>query len=143
MFNGKLKDRLCVLQAANNHLAGQVSEIKMKIDEESQEKQFKVWHKDNPWYQYGPEDGNKEMTAFADDMASRPMFVYLPYAEKLRDVTKLVKDVFSDRFKGNTERHDIFLQDEIEAIKNYLGIDTLVVEGTHPYLEAVEWEEDE
>ena len=35
-----------------------------------------------------------------------------------------------------------YLQDEIEAIKNYLGIDTVVVEGTHPYLEAVEWEEE-
>jgi len=46
--------------------------------------------------------------------------------------------VFMDR-----DSRCLYCKDEIEAIKNYLGIDTVVVEGTHPYLEAVEWEEDE
>ena len=48
-------------------------------------------------------------------------------------------DIITECF---SKGRDIFLYDEIEAIKNYLGIDTVVVEGTLPYLEAVEWEED-
>jgi len=55
---------------------------------------FAGWHKDNPWYSYGDQDGNEEMTQYANYLSQLPEYKGLPYEKRLQTVGAKVRSMF-------------------------------------------------